>query len=360
MGKFDHVIARTPTERKPVKKALLIGSGLVRAPRPEGCPVTYPALGRAVGDTRELAGLLISAYGYIRENIVVLVDEEGVDPTLTPTKVNILRELHKLTKGAKPEDHFFFFYAGHSDRTSSDDGEPIKYIVPCDYWKHPEEVPITERMILSHELRRFLVDSLPVDASLYAIIDACYSGRLLELLHYRCNDIYIPWISPGIRKCATQWRGVRRKDGCIMDDIDLALGRTLSYQASVDRSATLPDTRKSSMSSLRIIQHKRLSKDEVRIVDTSVKVLNGTGKHRQVSVTRRQSSMQRQTSSSLHQVLEDAHTTTRTESPDVFDDLHRCASPTEETEETEFLDGVLQGIAKDLGYQQLFIHPGLL
>ncbi len=91
----------------------------------------------------------------------------------------------------------------------------------------------------------------------------------------------------------------------------------------------------SSMSSLRIIQHKRLSKDEVRIVDTSVKVLNGTGKHRQVSVTRRQSSMQRQTSSSLHQVLEDAHTTTRTESPDVFDDLHRCASPTEETEETE-------------------------
>ncbi len=81
--------------------------------------------------------------------------------------------------------------------------------MPCDYWKHPEEVPITERMILSHELRRFLVDSLPVDASLYAIIDACYSGRLLELLHYRCNDIYIPWISPGIRKCATQWRGVR-------------------------------------------------------------------------------------------------------------------------------------------------------
>lgn len=58
MGNIDHdVIARTPAGRKSVKKALLIGSGLEGAPEPEGCR-GYPPLGRAVKDTRELAGLL--------------------------------------------------------------------------------------------------------------------------------------------------------------------------------------------------------------------------------------------------------------------------------------------------------------
>lgn len=88
------------------------------------------------------------------------------------------------------------------------------------------------------------------------------------------------------------------------------------------------------MSSLRIFQSKRLSQDEVQTVDTSVNIVNGKGKHRQVSITRRQSSVQSRTGSSLLQIVEDAHDHdgTRAESPHNFDDLHlqRCASPTEE------------------------------
>lgn len=70
-------------------------------------------------------------------------------------------------------------------------------------------MPITEKAVFGHELRKLLVDSLPVNADLYVIFDACGSGRLLELLHHRCNNVYFPWISPGFRKRMTQWRGVR-------------------------------------------------------------------------------------------------------------------------------------------------------
>lgn len=104
------------------------------------------------------------------------------------------------------------------------------------------------------------------------------------------------------------------------------------YRAGLTRPRTLTFSwTESSASSLLILQRKRLSKDEVQTVDTSVKVVNGKGKHRQVSVTRRQSSIQRR-SSSLLQIVEDAQAGTRTESPYDFDDLHlqRCASPTEE------------------------------
>jgi metacaspase-1 len=72
------------------------------------------------------------------------------------------------------------------------------------------------------ELKRILVDPLPVGCTLLvgnflfrvcfriltccvlqAIIDTCHSGTMLDLPHYYCNDVYVPWQSKGERRTMT-------------------------------------------------------------------------------------------------------------------------------------------------------------
>jgi len=38
---------------------------------------------------------------------------------------------------------------------------------------------------------------------LQAILDTTYSGTLLNLPHYHCNDVYVPWQSKGERRART-------------------------------------------------------------------------------------------------------------------------------------------------------------
>ena len=87
--------------------------------------------------------------------------------------------------------------------------------MPADHARHTgEDVKTTnKRMILDNELRKRLVDPLPVGAYLTAVFDSCHSGTMLDLDHYLCNNIYFPWKSPGRRKHKTMWQQVRRKDG---------------------------------------------------------------------------------------------------------------------------------------------------
>ena len=62
-------------------------------------------------------------------------------------------------------------------------------IVPVDHARHAgTDVKTTERrMIIDNELRRLLVDALPVGAHLTAIFDSCHSGTMLDLDHYLCK-----------------------------------------------------------------------------------------------------------------------------------------------------------------------------
>ena len=50
----------------------------------------------------------------------------------------------------------------------------------------------TANVIFDNELRKRLVDPLPVGAYLTAIFDSCHSGTRLDLDHYLCNNIYHP------------------------------------------------------------------------------------------------------------------------------------------------------------------------
>lgn len=51
--------------------------------------------------------------GYLQENIVVLSDDDEIDPNRRATKENILRWMDWLVDGAKEDDSLFFHCASY-------------------------------------------------------------------------------------------------------------------------------------------------------------------------------------------------------------------------------------------------------
>ncbi|KAJ7140906.1 caspase domain-containing protein [Mycena epipterygia] len=173
------------------KKALLIG---IRTSRTVG----YRELTAAHGDVRKMRDLLISVYDYALEDICILIDD-GIEGHAQPTRDNILLAITELIKDAKEGDHFFFHYCGHSTqvdnpRSNSEEDGKDECLVPLDG---------EDKKIVDNELHAALVRPLPAGTQLVAVLDTCHSGSLLDLPHYRCNRVPVPWT----------WRGKRNSDG---------------------------------------------------------------------------------------------------------------------------------------------------
>lgn len=64
-----------------------------------------------INDARNLSSYLNQSFGYAREDMVILTDDQQ-NPMSQPTKVNILRAMHWLVKDAQPNDSLFFHYSG--------------------------------------------------------------------------------------------------------------------------------------------------------------------------------------------------------------------------------------------------------
>ncbi|KAH9998768.1 peptidase C14, caspase domain-containing protein [Russula vinacea] len=118
----------------------------------------------------------------------------------------MIRELKALVSDAAQGDKFTFFYSGHSDqqeavKDQNEEDDMDEMIITSD-----------EEHIIDDELKEILVDPLPVGCTLLAILDTCHSGTLLDLPHYHCNDVYVPWQSKGERRTLTlQNANVRRQ-----------------------------------------------------------------------------------------------------------------------------------------------------
>ncbi|KAK7447389.1 hypothetical protein VKT23_014099 [Stygiomarasmius scandens] len=163
-------------------------------------------------DVRAMKGLLIDKYGYHDGDMTILLDD-GKDKNKQPTKENLLREMSEFLNDARRGDRFFFHYAGHvhqgdEDPNSKEEDKREEYIVPCD--ADPND-PRQEACIQDDVLKKLLVDRLPVGAHLVAVFDSCHSQSLLDLEHWRCNRVYVPWISKGRRKSDSMWNNVQRK-----------------------------------------------------------------------------------------------------------------------------------------------------
>ncbi|KAF7310224.1 Metacaspase pca1 [Mycena indigotica] len=170
--------------RKPQKRALLIGIQTCKGSE-------YPPLKAARADVKKMRALLIDVFGYKPDDITVLVDG-GLKRHSQPTRVNILHAIDELVRDVQPGDRVFFHYSGHStqipNRNHTEDDGMDECIVPQDGEKY---------MIVDNELHRRLITPLPTGSSLVAVLDTCHSGSLLDLRHYRCNRVVVPW----------KWRG---------------------------------------------------------------------------------------------------------------------------------------------------------
>ncbi|KAI9450165.1 peptidase C14, caspase domain-containing protein [Lactarius psammicola] len=129
-----------------------------------------------INDARNIERFLCERFGYKREDIVVLTDDQQ-DPRSIPTKVNIIKAMQWLVMGAQPNDSLFFHYSGHGGQTKDKDGEEgdgyDEVIYPADFKKMGH--------IVDDEMHDIMVKPLPPGCRLTAIYDSCHSGSALDL-----------------------------------------------------------------------------------------------------------------------------------------------------------------------------------
>lgn len=149
------------------RKALLIGinyfgqSGELR-----GC----------INDTKNVSAFLMSRYGYKREDMIILTDDQP-NPQLQPTKANIVRAMQWLVADAQPNDALFLHYSGHGGQAADEDGDEEdgsdEVIYPVDYK--------TAGHIVDDEIHFRVVKPLRAGVRLTAIFDSCHSGSVMDL-----------------------------------------------------------------------------------------------------------------------------------------------------------------------------------
>ncbi|KAF5389656.1 hypothetical protein D9757_004112 [Collybiopsis confluens] len=163
-------------------------------------------------DVLKMKDLLIEKYQYNVNDVVTLIDIDH-PKALQPTRDNIIAEMKNLVADARRGDRFFFHYSGHvvqidnEDHTEEDGKDEC--LVPCDSDGF-------NKLILDDVLRDILVDRLPQGCQLVAVLDSCHSASLLDLEHFRCNRVWVPWVSKGRRKSDTILSNVRRHNALVV------------------------------------------------------------------------------------------------------------------------------------------------
>lgn len=129
-----------------------------------------------INDARNIERFLCERFGYNRNDIVVLTDDQQ-DPRGIPTKDSILRAMQWLVADARPNDSLFFHYSGHGGQTKDLDGDEEdgfdEVIYPVDFKKAGH--------IVDDHMHDIMVKPLPPGCRLTAIFDSCHSGSALDL-----------------------------------------------------------------------------------------------------------------------------------------------------------------------------------
>lgn len=147
-----------------MKKAVLVGSNYQRTPsiRLYGC----------VNDVVNTSQMLITKYGYLPNNVVILRDDTN-DRRFWPTRANILGNLQNLVKDSDKCSEIWFQYSGHGLQVMSKtrvDEDIDEAILPLDY-----------------RVAGFITDNDIYDIIKQAkcrvmlIFDCCHSGTVCDL-----------------------------------------------------------------------------------------------------------------------------------------------------------------------------------
>jgi hypothetical protein len=152
------------------KRALLIGINYLNTPsaRLNGC----------IEDVKNIQNMLVDAYGYSPENIVVLRDDM---PGRVPTKANILLAIQKIVAVSAATDEFWFHYSGHGTQlrdTNTDESDMLdEAIVPSDFQ--------SAGMILDDDLFKLIQN---IRCKAFFVFDSCHSGSVCDL-QYSINYV---------------------------------------------------------------------------------------------------------------------------------------------------------------------------
>ncbi|KAJ6526927.1 caspase domain-containing protein [Mycena vulgaris] len=195
------------------KRALLIGIRNSKG---------YGELEGAHDDVHKMRAMLIDIYYYAPADITVLLDDE-IDGHVQPTRDNILDAIKDFVKDVKAGDRLFFHYSGHStqvpnSRSNSEEDGMDECMVPIEG---------ADELIVDNELHLALVAPLPAGAHLVAVLDTCHSGSLLDLRHYRCNRVFVPWRYRGKRGSEPLQQLVVRRDAQYLSLSALSISPTV-------------------------------------------------------------------------------------------------------------------------------------
>ncbi|KAK7328143.1 hypothetical protein VNO77_22239 [Canavalia gladiata] len=146
------------------------------------CGVTYKkrkfSLQGTINDIDNMKSLLVNEFKFPIECIRVLTEEQ--DPSLIPTKRNILESLRWLVRDCQSGDSLVFYFSGHGlQQPEYHKGDEIdgfdETLCPVDF--------MLEGMITDNEINSIIVRPLKNGVTLHAILDSCHSGTTLDLMY---------------------------------------------------------------------------------------------------------------------------------------------------------------------------------
>lgn len=126
-----------------------------------------------INDAMAMHNVLIDAFGYEKNNICVLRDDnvEGFD---RPTRANIIKQLENLVKLSTNKDEIWIHYSGHGSYIQDKNGDEYdrndEVLIPCDYKNG--------NIIIDDELKSLFNNSKGL---IYITLDCCHSGTGWDL-----------------------------------------------------------------------------------------------------------------------------------------------------------------------------------
>ncbi|PIA64864.1 hypothetical protein AQUCO_00100378v1 [Aquilegia coerulea] len=144
------------------KKAILVGCNY---------PGTQGELKGCINDVVRMYQCLIDRYGFMENDIYVMVDTDSSFPQ--PTGINIRNAFSVFCESAGPGDSLFFHFSGHGTRLPAEPGSNDntgydECIVPSDM-----------NLITDDDFREF-VDKVPHGCRITIVSDSCHSGGLID------------------------------------------------------------------------------------------------------------------------------------------------------------------------------------
>lgn len=133
-----------------------------------------------INDVRNMTQMLTTNFGFDKENVRLLTEEDAI----TPSKTNIIENIVWLTRETKPGDTIVFYYSGHGSYVKDTSGDEVdgkdEVLVPLDYE--------TEGYISDDMLFDYLLKPLQAGVRVFLMTDCCHSGTLFDL-KYNLNSM---------------------------------------------------------------------------------------------------------------------------------------------------------------------------